>query len=215
VRAREKLLADGRGALAARPVLVAERSQPAVAWPPVGVHDRAGRRRCLQEGVERVAGGVLEHLQAQAPGAAPTDLDRDADERLLAALAAAAQALLQAAQEELVGLDLALSGSRLGATIARRSLCSIIHAVSWRLIPSWRCSCLAEIPGWWVAARYAAQNHRRSGWRVPCITVPAVTDVCAPQPLHCQTSRRRCITPISPPPQRRQQNPSGQREANK
>lgn len=30
-----------------------------------------------------------------------------------------------------------------------------------------------------------------AGRRVPCITVPALTDVCAPQPLHCQSSRRR------------------------
>ena len=48
------------------------------------------------------------------------------------------------------------------------------------------------------------QPQRR---RVPCITVPAVTDVCAPQLLHCHTCRRSCITPVSRPPQRRQRKP--------
>jgi hypothetical protein len=44
-------------------------------------------------------------------------------------------------------------------------------------MPSWRLSCTTEIPGWCVAIRYAAQNYTRSGVRVACITVPAVTDV--------------------------------------
>lgn len=70
-----------------------------------------------------------------------------------------------------------MSGSRSGATIARRSLCNIIHARSWRAIPNWRANCTAEIPGWCVATRYAAQNHSRNGVCVLCITVPAVTDV--------------------------------------
>src|SRR5665213_3486084 len=82
-------------------------------------------------------------------------------------------------------------------------------------MPSWRCSCTAEIPGWCVATRYAAQNHRRSGICVLCITVPAVTEVCAPQLLHCHTRRAWCIAPTSPPPHRRQQKPSGQRQANR
>ena len=66
-----------------------------------------------------------------------------------------------------------------------------------------------------MATRYAAQNHRRSGICVLCITVPAVTEVCAPQLLHCHTRRAWCIAPTSPPPHRRQQNPSGQRQANR
>jgi hypothetical protein len=45
--------------------------------------------------------------------------------------------------------------------------------------------------------------------------VPAVTEVCAPQLLHCHTCRAWCIAPTSPPPHRRQQNPSGQRQANR
>jgi hypothetical protein len=44
-------------------------------------------------------------------------------------------------------------------------------------MPSWRCSCSADIPGVCVLTRYAAQNHNLNGVRVLCITVPAVTDV--------------------------------------
>src|SRR5680860_483595 len=73
---------------------------------------------------------------------------------------------------------------------------------------------MAEIPGWCVATRYAAQNHVRSGVRVPCITVPAVTDVCWPQDVHTQRCRR-VSPPLRPPPQPGHANPSGQREANR
>ena len=66
-----------------------------------------------------------------------------------------------------------------------------------------------------MATRYAAHNHSRSDICVLCITVPAVTDVCAPQLLHCHTRRAWCIAPTSPPPHRRQRNPSGQRQANR
>ena len=41
-----------------------------------------------------------------------------------------------------------------------------------------------------VATRYAAQNHSVNGVRVPCITVPAVTDVCRPQAEHSHRCRR-------------------------
>jgi hypothetical protein len=71
-------------------------------------HDRALGRRGPDERAERVPRGVGEDLQPQAPGAATADLDRDPDERLLAALAAAPQPFFVAAEEELVDLDLAL-----------------------------------------------------------------------------------------------------------
>jgi len=47
------------------------------------------------------------------------------------------------------------------ATIAPRTICSIVHAVSYRLSASWRCNCRADIPEVRVAIRYAAQNHNR------------------------------------------------------
>ena len=43
---------------------------------------------------------------------------------------------------------------------------------------------------------HAGQNQSTGGVRVLCITVPAVTELCRPVPLHCQSSRwcisRRC-----------------------
>jgi hypothetical protein len=71
-------------------------------------------------------------------------------------------------------------------------------------MPSWRCSCSADIPGVWVLTRYAAQNHSVSAVRVACMIVPAVTEVCLPHALHCHTPRDRCRSPISAPPQRLQ-----------
>jgi hypothetical protein len=59
-----------------------------------------------------------------------TDLDRDAAQHLLSPCPPAFDALLEPADEELIDLDRCFSGSRSGATIARRSLCSIIHARS-------------------------------------------------------------------------------------
>jgi hypothetical protein len=50
--------------------------------------------------------------------------------------------------------------------------------------------CLAEIPGWCVATRWAAQNQSRSDVRVPCITVPPVTEVGRPQAAHSHRWRR-------------------------
>ena len=38
----------------------------------------------------------------------------------------------------------------------------------------------------WVAIRYTAQNQTVSASLEPCITVPAVTDVCLPQAAHSQ-----------------------------
>ena len=94
-------------------------------------------------------------------------------------------------------------------------LCSIVHAVSYRLRPSWRCNCSAETPGVEVLIRYAAQNHKCSGVRVLCSTVPAVTDVWRWQAAHSHTSRRLATGHASSLPQRGQTNPSGQRDANR
>src|SRR5512134_2143188 len=52
--------------------------------------------------------------------------------------------------------------------------------------PSCFCSWSAAMPLEWVAIRYTAQNQTVSGSFEPCITVPAVTDVCLPQPAHSQ-----------------------------
>src|SRR5437773_3928087 len=52
--------------------------------------------------------GVREDLQPHAPAASAANLDHDPAQRLLAACTPAPAALLEAAQEELVDLDLAL-----------------------------------------------------------------------------------------------------------
>ena len=70
----------------------------------------------------------MEHLQAQAPGAGAPDLDGDAD--LLPRWRSRLRPSFQAAEEELVDSTWSSSGSRSGATIARRSLGKISHAVS-------------------------------------------------------------------------------------
>src|SRR5215210_7951018 len=106
------LLARDCGALVARPVLVAERAQAAVAAPAVGVDDRTRLGRGLQERAERADGGVVEHGEAQPTAAAA--LDGDPAERLLAARTAAREPLLVTAEEELVYLDLALERLALG-----------------------------------------------------------------------------------------------------
>ena len=99
MRARQQLLAGRDGALHAPAMVIAELSEPEVAAPAIGVHDRAVSRRGLHEAPERVAGGVGEDLQAHATRAAAADLDRDPDEHLFAVLAPAAQACFEAAMK--------------------------------------------------------------------------------------------------------------------
>jgi hypothetical protein len=84
-------------------------------------------------------------------------------------------------------------------TIAQRSLCSIIHAVSYLAMPSYRVNCTAEIPGVAVVTRYAAQNHRCNGVWVRCNTIPAVTDTWYPQLTHCHRNRRGSSVATGPP----------------
>jgi len=55
------------------------------------------------------------------------------------------------------------------------------------------------MPGVAVAIRYAAQNHKCSGVRVPCSTVPAVNETWYRHPEHCHNSRLRSSTASEPP----------------
>ena len=70
---------------------------------------RGGRDGEVAHGWAR---GVGQHLRGAAAPSRPADLDRDPDERLLAALAAALEALLVAAEPELVDLDLSPERAR-------------------------------------------------------------------------------------------------------
>src|SRR5665811_2402093 len=59
----------------------------------------------------------------------------------------------------------------------------------------------------------AARNHVRNGRWLLCITVPAVTDVCRPQPEHSQVARFRFRGQPLQMPQEGQTKPSGQRRS--
>jgi hypothetical protein len=100
--------------LLARAVLVAELSQPPVAAPAVGVDDRPGRGCRLDQVIERLHRGVLEHPQAHAPRPGSADLDHDAHQGFLAPLTAAFEAHLLTAEIELVDLHLILERLTLG-----------------------------------------------------------------------------------------------------
>jgi hypothetical protein len=114
VRARKKLLAGLGTVLGAATVVVAVLGEHAVGLQPVGVYDRAGRRRGLGERHQRGAQGIGQDSQAQSARALPPDLDRDPAQRLLAALAAAFEPLLVPADIELVDLDLLAQQGALG-----------------------------------------------------------------------------------------------------
>lgn len=91
-------------------------------------------------------------------------------------LPAAPQLRVQAAGEALVDLDLVRQ--RRALRVDHRPPQLVLHHPRRvdRLRASCLCSWVAEIPGVPVVIKYAAQNHRCSGVRVPCSTVPAVSD---------------------------------------
>jgi len=70
-----------------------------------------------------------------------------------------------------------VSRSRSGRTIARRSLCSHAHAVSYEANPRTRCRPRADIPFFCEVTNQIAANHVDNGVRVRWKIVPAVTDV--------------------------------------
>src|SRR5918994_4115867 len=215
VSAWQQLFAGRRGALAARPVFKAAPANHPVAHPAIGVDDRYGGGGGVDKPSQRVARGIGQDAQAQTPRAAPANLNRDPDERLVAARTTALTPFIQATEVELVDLDLARQRLTLGRD---HRVPQLLQDEPRRLIAR-QAQLALELLGrdarMVVATKYAAQNHVRSGVRVPCITVPAVTDVWWSQRLHCQTSRRRCIVPASPPAHPGHTNPSGQREANR
>jgi hypothetical protein len=83
---------------------------------------------------------------------------------------------LGTADPGVVHLDLPMQRLTGDIDHARRSLCSIIHAVSYRRSPSCRWRPSAEIPRVSVVIKYAAQNQWVSGVFVLCKIVPAVRE---------------------------------------
>ena len=72
---------------------------------PVGAHGRPGGDALGHEVAERVGGGVVDDLHADAPGAGAADLNGHDDQCLDALLAATPEPRLVAADEALVDLD--------------------------------------------------------------------------------------------------------------
>ena len=138
------------------------------------------------------------------------------------AMVGADEPLLQVADGAVCGPPIQVSsistspcrGSRAALTIARRSLCKISQAVSYRRMANWRCNSSAEILRLSVVIRYAAQNHSVNGVLVRWNTVPAVSDTWYRHVAHSRhrPSRRRNARPS---PQRGHRKPSGQRQASK
>jgi len=95
--------------------------------------------------------------------------------------------------------------------MAWRNLAHSSQADLYEPRPSCFCSCRAAIPLECVAIRYAAQNQTVSGSFEPCITVPAVTEVCLPQPAHSRVKALVESSQLLSWPQSGQRNPSGQR----
>ena len=127
---QDELAVGARAVLQARPVVEAGPGKPAVAAPAVGVDDRARLDDLAHPARERIPVEAAERVHAQAPGARSADLDRDADERLTLALAAATTRGMAPADVGLIDLDLAPQRLRSGLIIARRSFCRISQAVS-------------------------------------------------------------------------------------
>jgi hypothetical protein len=69
------------------------------------------------------------------------------------------------------------------------------------------------MPFEWVAISQAAQNHTPSGSFEPCSTVPAVTEVCLPQPAHSQVNALVDSSHPLPCPHTGHRKPPGQRAA--
>jgi hypothetical protein len=182
-------------------------SRAVIAAPAVGMDDRPVGRGRPGKGGQRAGGPVGQDREAKPSRARPADLDRHPAKRLLPALTPAAPAFLEPSEDELVDLHvvfqrLALGSHHRAAKLLQDQPCGLIAES-----PSWRYSCLAEIPGWCVATRYAAQNHSRSAVRVPCMTVPAVTDVCRWQ-AHSHRCRRSSTHARRPPRPDRQSPPA-------
>src|SRR5438128_8133315 len=110
------------------PVTVPMLLQMVVAEPPVGVQHTAGHHRFLHKTPERRRGpiGDLPHPDPTHPRA--DLLDGDRNQRLFLG---APVPLLDPTDQRLIDLDAARQPIATGRTIARRSLCSQVHAVSY------------------------------------------------------------------------------------
>jgi hypothetical protein len=124
------LAAGPGGSLAARPVVVAESGQRPVATPGVGVHGGAGGDVVAHEPSQGASRCVGDDGHADPSAARTADLNAHGHKGFRAAGPSAAQPGSNPPTKHSSTSTSPVSGSRSGLTIARRSLCSIIHAVS-------------------------------------------------------------------------------------
>ena len=154
-----------------------------VSRPAIGFRDSSGGAIGVDEGVQAGGGEVRNERQPHPARPIIVHLDGAGDEHL--ALAAAART---AFRRIFAPLRISVSsistkpfsGERSGAPMARRSWAPSSHAVLYEPSPSCFCSCRAEMP----LVGGHQQNQTVSASFEPCIAVPAVTDVCLPQPAH-------------------------------
>src|SRR4051794_13345569 len=155
VDAREQLGRVPRVPYGRRPVVVAL-AQRGVPLPAVRQHGAARIDRGLDERHRRGRGEVPDHRQpdaARAP-AAPTTIDLPLSRRRPPRRPSSRPPTYASSTSTTPERR-----SRSGRSIARRSLCSIVQAVSYPPRPSWRWSWTAENPRVGGGTRYAAANQ--------------------------------------------------------
>ena len=138
--------------------------QAPIARPAVGVNRAAGLNRIQDEGMQALRCSVrsvacgsgrcqVHPLEPRSPPGAFL-------------LSACLFCLLPAHHERLIDLNPARQSVRSGRTIARRSLCSQVHAVSWLPSPRTRCKPSALAPCFRLIRYHMARNHISRGLRV-------------------------------------------------
>ena len=110
-------------------MLVTSRCQSRIASPSVGVNHRPRLHGALDEGKEAVCRDICDTLEADPAKPSAILLGRYGDDGLALGFSAS-RALFRAANIGFVNLDRTRKQSRPGRTIARRSLCSQVQAVS-------------------------------------------------------------------------------------
>ncbi len=136
-----------------------------VASPSVRMDYGARLNAVHQEATQTFGGSVGDLAQADASDSLPIFLSCHHNQSLFLPLPTE-NPFLQSAQISLITSTLRASKSRPGRTIARRNLCSHIHAVSYFFSPSTRCSPNALAPFFWVVSHHIARNQTGNGVRV-------------------------------------------------
>lgn len=183
--------------------------EASVASPAIGLNGRARLDRLPDKLPQALRGAVLDSAHSDAPDSVTPFLGRHDDESLRLGLPAS-RTLFRATHSGLAISMSPVSRSRSGRTMALRSVCSQVQAVSSLPRPSTRCRPKALTPFFWLVMNHIASNHIRNGLQVSWHTVPAVSEVSALHAVHLSTPR--AVTHgSSTAPHRRHTNTAGQR----